>query len=260
MAAASDDGLKMAALSAVSAYQNPEIAAAVLAEYSKFSEDVRAVAQTILVSRKVWALELLAAIDAGRIDSHSIPLDVARQLTVHRDERIAAAVKRLWGQLDGATTAQMREQIDRFEGLVRTGHGSPYAGKKLFVATCAKCHRLFSEGGQIGPDLTGFKRDDVTAMLANIVNPSAEIREGFETYTALTDDGRAVTGFLVDRDNQVVVLRSADGQTISLAQEHIEELAREKKSIMPEGQLSVLSEQQIRDLFAYLRSTQPLAD
>jgi hypothetical protein len=29
---------------------------------------------------------------------------------------------------------------------------------------------------------------------------------------------------------------------------------------MPEGQLKAFTDQQIRDLFAYLRSTQPLAD
>ena len=31
-------------------------------------------------------------------------------------------------------------------------------------------------------------------------------------------------------------------------------------SIMPEGLLKDLSDQQVRDLFAYLRSTQPLID
>jgi hypothetical protein len=33
-----------------------------------------------------------------------------------------------------------------------------------------------------------------------------------------------------------------------------------KASIMPEGLLRTMSEQQIRDLFAYLRTTQPLID
>jgi putative heme-binding domain-containing protein len=257
---ASDDGLKMAALTSLAAYDSPEIGNVVLQDYGKFSDDVRSVAQTLLVGRKPWALELLAGIDAGNIDARSIPVDVARKLTAHRDERIAAGVQKHWGQLEGATTEQMREQIARLQDVVRAGTGSPYAGKKLFATTCAKCHRLFGEGGQIGPDLTTFKRDDVTNMLTNIVNPSAEIREGFETYTALTADGRVVTGFLVDRDNQVAVLRGVDGQNISLAQDQIEELLRVKKSLMPEGQLIAMTEQQVRDLLAYLRSTQPLAD
>ena len=59
----------------------------------------------------------------------------------------------------------------------------------LFTNTCAKCHTLFAQGGQIGPDLTAYKRDDLANMLAHIVNPSVEIREGFENHVLITDDG-----------------------------------------------------------------------
>ena len=142
--------------------------------------------------------------------------------------------------------------------MLHAGTGSPYKGKKLFTDTCAKCHRLFGQGGQIGPDLTTYKRDDIASLLLNIVNPSAEIREGFETFQISTKDGRVLTGFLVDKDNQVVVLRGADGQNVTIRQNQIDDMTRERKSLMPEGLLATLNEQQVRDLFAYLRSTQPL--
>ena len=115
-------------------------------------------------------------------------------------------------------------------------------------------------GGQIGPDLTTYKRDDLRGMLLNVVNPSAEIREGFENYIVRTADGRTLTGFIADQDTNVLVLRGTDGQNISMNREEIEDLRATKTSLMPEGQLKALSDQQIRDLFAYLRSTQPLAD
>ena len=54
------------------------------------------------------------------------------------------------------------------------------------------------------------------------------------------------------------MLRGADGQTGSLARNEIDEMAAAKVSIMPDGLLKDYSEQQVRDLFAYLRSTQPL--
>jgi putative membrane-bound dehydrogenase-like protein len=256
----SDDGLRTAALAALEKYDAPEIAAAVLAGYSQWTDDVRSVAQSLLASRKAWTLALLQAIDTGTMDASTIPLEVARKLTVHRDPRIGELVSKHFGSIEGATTAQMQEQIARLAGTIRGASGSPYTGKKLFAAHCAKCHTLFGQGGQIGPDLTSYKRDDVSNMLVNIVNPSAEVREGFETYQVLTDDGRVVNGFLVDRDNQVIVLRGADGQTISLAQAEIDEMAPQRKSLMPEGVLAKLSEQDVRDLFAYLRSTQPLND
>jgi putative heme-binding domain-containing protein len=154
----------------------------------------------------------------------------------------------------------MQRRIARLEGALRTGTGSPYPGKKLFKETCAKCHRLFTDGGDVGPDLTSYRRDDLANLLVHVVNPSAEVREGFETLLVVTKDGRVLTGFLVDKDNQVLVLRGADGQTVTVRQDQVEEMAPQRKSLMPEGLLDPLSDQQVRDLFAYLRSTQPLND
>jgi putative heme-binding domain-containing protein len=183
-----------------------------------------------------------------------------RKLSAHRDERIAGLIAKHWGKVDGATTADMQREIVRLEGVLRQGNSSPYPGKKLFMNSCGKCHTLFGQGGKVGPDLTTFKRDDLNNMLLHVVNPSAEIREGYEMYQIETKDGRLLSGLLVDKDNQVVVLRGADGQSITVRQQQIEEMAANKKSLMPEGLLKDLTDQQVRDLFAYLRSTQPLND
>jgi putative heme-binding domain-containing protein len=255
-----DDGLRMAALASLLAYDDPRIAPAVIDLYGNFSDDVRSVAHSLLAGRKSSALYLLEAVEAGRVDPRSIPLDVVRKITIYPDERIAELVARHWGTIEGATTSEMQAAIARLETAVAETSGDRYAGKKLFAASCAKCHTLFDQGGKIGPDLTAYKRDDVGRMLASIINPSAEIREGFETFLAVTDDGRAVTGFLVDKDNQVVVLRGADGQNVTLPTGEIDEMAAQRKSLMPEGLLNPLTDQQVRDLLAYLRSGQPLND
>jgi putative heme-binding domain-containing protein len=95
-------------------------------------------------------------------------------------------------------------------------------------------------------------------MLLSILRPSQEIREGFRTFQALTVDGRVVTGFVVDDNEEIVTLREASGQSITLAKADIEEYKATPKSIMPEGLLDKLSEDQVRDLFSYLQSGQPL--
>jgi putative heme-binding domain-containing protein len=254
------DELKQAALISLQQYDAAEIGTQVLRLLNGFSDDVRGVALTLLVSRKPWTLELISAAEADKIDRTKIPLDTVRRMTVHRDERIAVAVEKLWGPVAGATTGEMQEQMAKLTHVLGADVGNPYPGKKLFGVTCAKCHQLFGQGGLIGPDLTTFKRDDLGNMLLNVVNPSAEIREGFENLLIVTTDGRTITGFLVDKDQQVVVLRGTDGQNITIAQDQIEEMLPQRKSLMPEGLLKELSEQQVRDLFAYLRSTQPLND
>ncbi|HEY7428597.1 MAG TPA: PVC-type heme-binding CxxCH protein [Gemmataceae bacterium] len=255
-----DDVLRMAALTALQPYVDLAVARTVVRLYGSFNDDVRDVARTLLASRKAWALALLEAVDRGTIDRAALPAEVVRKLTAHRDERIARLVAKHWGKVDGATTAEMKQELSRLENVLRHGNGSPYPGKKLFLNSCGKCHTLFGQGGKVGPDLTTFKRDDLANMLLHVVNPSAEIREGYETYQVETKDGRLLSGLLVDKDNQVVILRGADGQSITVRQMQIEEMAAQKKSLMPEGLLKELSEQQVRDLFAYLRSTQPLND
>jgi len=136
----------------------------------------------------------------------------------------------------------------------------PKPGKATFTAKCARCHTLFGEGGKVGPDLTSYQRGDLETMLLSVVRPSAEVREGFETYTAATRDGLVLAGFLVEQDLRLVTLRGPDGKDVTLDRERLLELAPSKESLMPEGLLDGLTDQEVRDLFAYLRSTQPLID
>ena len=110
----------------------------------------------------------------------------------------------------------------------------------------------------MGPDLTPLNRNDLHRALVNVINPSIEIREGYESYLCLTDDGRTLSGFIVDQDDQVVVLRSAEGQRLIVPRAEILELRAIQPSIMPEKILQSLTDQQIRDLFAYFRASQPL--
>jgi putative heme-binding domain-containing protein len=182
-----------------------------------------------------------------------------QKLLLHGKPEITQLCKKHFGETAGGASPEVvRQQLEKLTAIMNTASGNPYQGKKLFLESCGKCHKLFDDGGNIGPNLTTYKRDDLRGMLLNVVSPSAEIREGFENYLVRTADGRTLNGFIADQDPQVVVLKGADGQSISLARDDIEDMKAVKISIMPEGQLKALSDQQIRDLFAYLRSTQPL--
>jgi putative heme-binding domain-containing protein len=258
VARSQDDDVRGAALTALQSYTEPEIAAAVVRLHDGFPPDVRDVAQTLLVSRPAWSLVLLEAVDAGRIKPEAIPLPVVSRILFHSDERIASLVEKHWGKLEGGTSQEAREKIAAYGESIARATGNPYDGKKLFAESCGKCHTLFNEGGQIGPDLTAYKRDDLSVMLLNVVNPSAAIREGYENYVVATDDGRVVNGFIADQDNRVVVIKGVDGQSTVVPRDEIEQMKAISRSLMPEGILDKFSEQQVRDLFAYLRATQPL--
>jgi len=256
----SDNALRTAALAALTAYDEPGIADKVLKAYSNMSDDVLAAAQSLLAARRPWASRFLGAIEAGTIESHSVPREIVEKLLMLGDARITDRATRLWGPVKTATSAELHVRIDRLAAVIRAGSGVPKPGKRVFEQQCARCHTLFGQGGKVGPDLTTFRRDDLETMLLNIVNPNAEIREGYSTSIVAMTDGRVLSGVVVEADNNVVVLHGSDGKELSLARSEIDAIKPGPNSIMPEGQLESLSEEQVRDLFAYLRSTQPLID
>jgi putative heme-binding domain-containing protein len=116
---------------------------------------------------------------------------------------------------------------------------------------------MFGRGGEIGPELTSYNRNQLRLMLMAVINPSAEVREGYETLTVATVDGRVLSGFKLEENDETLVLRTVDGQTTTIVRAEIEEMAPSKLSLMPVGLLDSLTESQIRDLFAFLSSTTP---
>lgn len=254
----SDAELVSSALTALQAFDDLRVGQEVVRNFSHIPEEARLAAETLLASRSVWAVELLEAVDQGQISTEDVSATGLRKMLMHDDDRIKKIVGKHWGRVAGASTAEMQEEINRLQAILSSGSGNPKKGKPLFMQNCGKCHLLFEEGGRIGPDLTAFKRDNQERILTNVVNPSLEIREGFENFVVVTADGRMINGFLADKDSQVVVVRGVDGQNQIIRREEIEEMQAIPRSVMPEGTLSKLKEQEIRDLFAYLRSSQPV--
>jgi putative membrane-bound dehydrogenase-like protein len=277
-----DPALRKSALGALLGYDDARIPATVLKDFAAYARDLRPAALTLLASRAAWSLALAEAVDAGLLKASDVPLDSVRQIQRHgrarllpspdqkesarqeprpaNVEKLSALLTKHWPNAGRPTPAAMQQQIVKLTTVLRGGQGDPYAGQRLFNTACASCHTLFARGGKVGPDLTAYQRSDLDALLLAIVDPSAEIREGYESFNVETKDERSLTGFVVERDARLIVLRGLDGQNISLKQEDILEMISAGLSLMPEGLLDGLSEQEVRDLFAYLRSTQPLAN
>ncbi|MDA1278173.1 MAG: c-type cytochrome, partial [Verrucomicrobia bacterium] len=256
----SDDIARRAALSSLAAYNRPEIGGAVLEVYESLPPPVREAAQVLLVRRLVWAQEFLAALESGRVSPLTVSAAVKRNFLLFGDSEIKARVTALWPDLNSATSDSSVREMQRIQLAVEVGLGNPYNGKTLYGNLCGVCHTLFAEGRAVGPDLTSYQRGDLQALLLNIVSPNAEIREGYEQYVITTIDQQTVNGFMVDQSASVVVLRASDGQNIALPRNEIETIRAEPNSLMPEGLLNSLTDEEIRDFFAYLRSSQPLPD
>ena len=69
-----------------------------------------------------------------------------------------------------------------------------------------------------------------------------------------TTDGRLIAGIIREQNDAALVIQTAN-ERIVVPREDIDEIKPSSASMMPEGQLETLSDQEIRDLFAYLAST-----
>ena len=260
-----DDALRKAILTALQNYDDPAIADVVMNVYPALGREALPSALTLLASRPAWGVKLAQAVNGKQsswsgpvIKAEAIPPNIVRKLKQHHDPALQELLEKLWPNTGSPTTAQMEEKIHRLAGVVRGGTGDPYQGRTLFQNMCGSCHKLFGQGGEVGPDLTVYNRGDLESMLLAMVNPNAEIREGYENYSVETRDGRSLSGFLAEQDNRSIVLRGLDNQNLTLARADLTELTAAGLSLMPEGLLDGFNEEQTRDLFAYLRSTQPL--
>ncbi|MBI3869642.1 MAG: ThuA domain-containing protein [Verrucomicrobia bacterium] len=260
-----DDALRKAILSAFQSHDDPAVAEIILSVYHALGPESLPTAQTLLASRPAWAMKLAESIDPKGVSwsgvgikPETIPLNIVRKLKQHRNPELQARLEKLWPNTGSPTTADMEKKIQRLAAIARAGVGNPYQGRTLFQNTCGGCHKLFGQGAEVGPDLTAYNRADLESILLAIVNPSAEIREGFENYSVETKDGRSLSGFLVEQDDRGVVMRGLDNQNVTLARADLLELKPAGISLMPEGLLDAFTEQQTRDLLGYLRSTQPL--
>ncbi|HUR45231.1 MAG TPA: PVC-type heme-binding CxxCH protein, partial [Candidatus Saccharimonadales bacterium] len=251
--------LRKAALTSLSAYDDETIGAKVAELLPGLTEDVQTAAFTLLASRPGWSMRLLDALQGGKVKRLQVPEDVANRLHHSKDQEVSKLAARLLPRPQ-LVSPEFQKRINEISAILQRGPGNPYLGEAMFTARCATCHKLFFKGGNVGPELTTYQRDNLGTMLMSIVNPNAEIREGFQYYTVDTKDGRTLSGFFVDRDNQVTVLRGLEGENITLRASEIAELQPMGRSLMPEGLLDGMSEQELRDFFAYLRISQPITN
>jgi putative heme-binding domain-containing protein len=256
MSSAASADLRKTALTSLLLYDDPMIGEEVARTYASLPADAQPAAQTLLTSRPAWCHAFLRLVESNAVPLAAVAPATAAMLRSHEDKTVAAVAEKLFSA--PAPRPQPRNEIDRLRRIITAGSGDPYKGEPTFLQRCAGCHTLFHKGGHIGPDLTPYQRDDLGTLLPSIVDPSAEIREGYVNQIATTTDGRTLSGFLVDQDDTVLALRGLDGQDIHLARREIRELRASSASLMPDGILAGLDDQALRDFFAYLRIPQPI--
>ncbi len=251
--------LRRLAIGSLTLYDDPNIGAALAASYAELPQEARDAALNLLASRPKWTLDLLRAVAGGSIAREAVTPDLLVRLRLHKEEAVEKELTRLYPAKAATARENLQPRIEQIRQILAGGPGDPYAGEVFYTQRCAACHKLFHKGGNVGPNLTHYQREDLGTMLVSIVDPNAEIREGYANHFVTTKDGRMLGGFLADQDANVIVLRGFDGNDITLQREDVAAMQGAGASLMPEGLLEGLTDKQLRDLFAYLRISQPIS-
>lgn len=251
-----DDGeLRGDAIRALAAIDAPSVPAALLSRYDGLTPPEQLDAVTTLASRAAWAGELLQAVEGGAIPARDLSAFTARQIEAFGDELLRRKLEQVWGAVRPTSEAKQQALAKYAALLAPEGLSSADAarGRQVFERTCAQCHRMYGQGGQVGPDLTGSNRKNLDYLLSNVLDPSAVIPKDYELTLAVLADGRLLSGVVIERAEATLTFITPS-ERVTVRRDEIEQMETSKLSMMPEGLLDRLSGAEVRDLAAYLKS------
>jgi putative heme-binding domain-containing protein len=180
------------------------------------------------------------------------------------DESVAAAAARVASELNFVVEYSVKpagpalEKIpvgEVFDAVLKS-KGDPALGEELYTRlNCTKCHTVRQNEPARGPFLGNIANTYKRRELAEaILIPSKTIAQGFATQVFLLDDGRSVTGFVVQEAADKVVIRNAEGQELTIPADTIEERGKQTLSMMPEGLVKEITLPEFASLLDYLES------
>lgn len=249
-----DPAMSGSAIRGLAAFNNPKTPEVILSAYPKLNANEKRDAASTLTSRPEYARAFMGAIEDNIIPKETLTADLLRQLRNLKDETIEESLTRAYGTFRD-TPEDKKQQIQHFKNVYYAGGSAPgnaSRGRVVYNNVCFQCHTLYGVGGKVGPDITGSNRGDLDYLLETVVDPNAVIPNEYRAVNIDMVDGRSLTGIIKNQDGTTITLATAN-ETLVLPREDIEDQYQSQLSMMPEGLLDPLKEQEIRDLIYYLR-------
>lgn len=254
-----DKAVRKRVIQALAAYPNPKTANAILEQFGSFNEEEKADAVQTLASRPAFAISLLRAVEAGQLPREAISPFTARQLQALKNPEVNQLLEKAWGTVRPASQTHKQQAVKYKQLLTKTAlnAANPQAGKVVFTRVCANCHKLFGEGGDVGPELTGSQRANIDYILENVLDPSAVVPGEYRMTAFQLLDGRTITGIVRRETPQSLTVRTLNEELV-VAKNDIDERQQTRLSIMPDGLFENLSDEEILNLVRYLSEPKPL--
>jgi putative heme-binding domain-containing protein len=277
------NSLSLDAIQGFATFDDPALAEKIVGRYKSLYPHERPQAIAALVSRPSFAKVLLdhlssraregvgnqgagatatsgskssrALTSAATIDRGDITPVIARQIRSFNDPTLTKQLAEVWGEARESSEDKKKLMAELRAKLTPEfiAKGDQSRGRLIFSQVCATCHKLYGEGNLIGPDLTGSGRHDVGYLIENIADPSAVVAADFTLVVVTLKDGRVLSGIISARTEQTLTVKMI-GMETTVDKSDIVKQEQLPISMMPEGLLTALKEEQVRDLVSYLMS------
>lgn len=247
--------LRGTTLQALANYDDPRIALQLVSGYPTLNPNEKSAALATLVARPASIEALIAAVDAKRIPGKDINAPVTRLIQGARRKDFDEWLTRNFGSLN-PSNAERQADIVRYRKFLSEDaitSADVKNGRAVFQRTCAACHHLFGQGGNIGPELPG-NFADTDYLLQNVIDPNAIIGRDYQQTFITMKDGNFVAGVVTSEDDRTLSLKTL-GTSVTLSKDGIAKRDLSPLSMMPVGLLNSLEETEVRDLFLYLRQS-----
>ena len=248
--------LRRKAIQALASLKDTETPRILSTALPKLSANELPDAINTLASTKEGSKALLLAVAQKSVPPTALSPFLIRQLTAFNDPDINTLIKSAWGDVN-APKADLAERTQKYRALLTPAalaKGDLAKGKLLYTATCGQCHKLFGEGQNVGPDITGSNRADLNYLLENVLDPNAVIGKDYQLNLFTMKDGRVMSGVIKEESPAAVKIAMMGGIEFSLPQADIAKREVSKLSTMPEGLFDALQPERVVDLVKYLQS------
>ena len=243
--------LQQAAIRALTRIVDPSIGPA-LVEPAKWRAYTPAVSRAVvdaMRSNTRLLPDLLGAMERGVVQNWMIEPRLRASLMKHRDKKIQAQAKKVFGALESGDRMKAYEESKAIAKM----KGDHVNGKAVYGRICAQCHLYEGLGSKVGPDLTGVRHQPAEALLMHIVMPNYEVVPGYTSYEVETQDDRSLNGLLASESDTSVTLRMAQGVEETILRSNIQSMRSTSLSLMPEEIEKTMPKQELADLLAFLK-------
>ncbi len=156
-----------------------------------------------------------------------------------------------------------RDRTELWLNWLSRSSSSPARGERVFyhrrLGGCFRCHRVHGRGASYGPDLSFIGASGRAHIVESLINPSATVAPAYQSWLLLRKDGRVQTGLLVRTHLDSYTYVDAFGEPFVIRTGELEARRSVPVSIMPQDLVDRLTDQELRDLVAWLTTLTPPA-